>query len=165
MTASDTPPPLTDEFLDEIRALSELAITQRDDENAPYLDTADSLVLDVPRLLAEVDRLRAELAETRRVADHNTTGLLKGMDEAAAQCRTAAARTVRAETERDALAAKLAAADLLRKAWDIPQADFDRAEAISDSTARQVALRALQQIRGCGAKLAAALGETGGTDA
>ena len=80
MTASDTPPPLTDE---------ELAHARRR-QSDPLAQTS----LIEARLLAEVDRLRAALATVS--------------DESGVQCREAAARTVRAEKERDGARAELA---------------------------------------------------------
>jgi chromosome segregation ATPase len=106
------PKPLTDEDLD--------AIQQRTDAHGRGIygyvindiEYQGNWVHDIRRLLAEVDRLRAELVsttehltgamavvraeETRLRAELETVS-----DEAAAQCREAAARTVRAETERD----------------------------------------------------------------
>jgi hypothetical protein len=111
-------PPLTDEFLDEIRALSDLAIAQREDEHAPYLDTADSLVLDVPRLLAEVDRLRAvneALAVERGAFFLDAADYVAGMMRAAS--RHALAERDEARRERDALAAKLAAVQKVAADW------------------------------------------------
>ena len=73
----------------------------RDDPDEPQLSA-----LDMGTLLDEVDRLRTEL-ETIST-------------EANAQCREAAARTVRAETERDAARAELAAVDELHQPYDTP---------------------------------------------
>jgi hypothetical protein len=54
---------MTEPDFTRARRLWERAEEQRDDENAPYLDTVEALSYHVPDLLAEVDRLRAQLAE------------------------------------------------------------------------------------------------------
>jgi len=112
-------------------------------------------VQDRGRLLAEVDRLRAELAETRRVADHNNAAFVKALNESAA--------------ENTALAAKLAAVfDVITpKNPDWKPLSERHPEFFKPDTPEEAARKKgwkqgvdllTQQIR-------AALGETGGTDA
>lgn len=52
--------PILWNVLQEARELSACAETQREDDNAPYLDTVDRLSTHVPALLAEIDRLNAD---------------------------------------------------------------------------------------------------------
>jgi hypothetical protein len=154
-TASDTPPPLTDGFLDEIRALSELAITQRDDENAPYLDTADSLVLDVPRLLAEVDRLRAHAANGWDLVDTYVN-----------QLEIQAAQWGATIDERDALAAKLAAVEKVIEPSDWKPLTERHPEWFEPDSPEEAARKKgwKQGVDLLTQQLRAVLGETGGTE-
>lgn len=128
MTASDTPPPLTDEELAQYRDLIDMHR-----QYGPALSIEGEA-----RLLAEVDRLRAELETVS--------------DEAGNQCREAAARTVRAEKE----AARLAAA--LDQFRSFPT---DPGPLKWSSDYRMGYADAGRDVRA----IAAALGETGGTDA
>jgi hypothetical protein len=159
MTATEPTQPLTKYELAEIRESAEWAISANN----------------ALRLLAEVDRLRAELATVS--------------DEAGVQCREAAARTVRAEKERDearaeladwmhataeargerdALAAKLAAVKIVA---DQPDRDWQK---FDERLPKDFTVDAREQARRAGWRqgvslfrdqLRAALGETGGTDA
>jgi hypothetical protein len=83
----DMSEPMTEERLAEIR----------DKESRNLAKLFDSTVTE---LLAEVDRLRAALAKTRRSADHNQAVLLEAIDDWA--------------TENAALAAELKAAKAAR---------------------------------------------------
>jgi len=104
-------------------------------------------VHDIHRLLGEVDRLRVLAEEHRQSARHShydVEALLlerERMEGEAARLRA----------ENTDQAGQIAAATELRKAWDILPEELDRA---ASDTHRRV----LQQIRGCGALLAAALG-------
>jgi hypothetical protein len=71
-------PPLTEELLAKIRERFQAVIN--DPKHKLNLRATD--MLDV---LNEVDRLRAELAETRRVADLNNAAFVKALDESAAE--------------------------------------------------------------------------------
>lgn len=128
MTTAPDPAPLTEEELERIREAVDTT-----PGTGPALRWADEA-----RLVTEVERLRAELAETRRVADHNNAAFLKAMDESAA--------------ENTALAAKLAAARAVPPKYD---PDGEMPEAYVDGW--NDAVRRVDA--------AAALGETGGTDA
>lgn len=134
MTASDMPPPLTDEEL----------VHARRRQSDPLAQTS----LIEARLLAEVDRLRAALATVS--------------DEAGVQCREAAARTVRAEKERDEARTELAdwmhATAEARRERDALAAKLAAVhELVEEAVARMEPVSWVDALR-------AALGETGGTE-
>jgi len=137
VTASDTPPRLTDE---------ELAHARRR-QSDPLAQTS----LIEARLLAEVDRLRAALATVS--------------DEAGVQCREAAARTNEARRERNALAAKLAAVEKVIEPSDWKPLSERHPEYFTPDTPEEVARKKgwKQGVDLLTQRIRAALGETGGT--
>jgi hypothetical protein len=95
MTASDTPPPLTDEEMEAIRALwSDIRAARTEKTSIGEMVPVDIDLFDakLPKVFAEVDRLRAE-AE-RHARDRN------------AYVKKTVQRYYDAVAERDALAAK-----------------------------------------------------------
>lgn len=98
-------------------------------------------------LLQEVDRLRAVAEEHRQTARH----AYYDVQALQLERERLEGEVARLRAENTAQAAQVAAATELRKAWDILPEELDRA---ASDTHRRV----LQQIRGCGALLAAALG-------
>lgn len=125
MTASDTPPPLTDEELQAIRELWADIRTSRTEKTA----IGDMVPVDIdlfdaklPKVFAEVDRLKAALATVS--------------DEAGVQCREAAARTVRAEKERDDLKRQIDwLAEWLTQHTDEPKGSYGAVEAAINAMA------------------------------
>lgn len=76
MTVSDTPPPLTDEGLQDLTSYVEMAEA---DFSPEWLKSRN--IPSLRLLVDETSRLRVELAETRRVAVCNNVAFQKSVDE------------------------------------------------------------------------------------
>ena len=144
-TAPDPAPPLTEEELAQYRDLIDMHR-----QYGPALSIEGEA-----RLLAELDRLRAELAETRRVADHNQAGLVKALDESAAENAALAEAVKTVATALDNLGGRV-------------YRDFnsDYSEVADSVILREFNAYAEGQLAVLDdSAVRAALGETGGTDA
>jgi hypothetical protein len=166
MTVSDTPPPLTDEELfAQAHAFANGEVPASPEAVQMGREIASGL-------LFQVGRLRAEMAEARRVADCNNVAFQKSVDEL-----TAVNTALRADSMPRAEVAQ--AMDALTRAAGEAITERDAARMERDAlaakleTARQAVDNAMLEAAGVahgrvvtaiGTALAV-LGETGGTDA
>jgi hypothetical protein len=171
MTASDTPPPLTDEEVQAIRALwvdIRTAHTEKTAIGEMVPVDIDLFDAKLPKVFAEVDRLRAELeavATDRDVWKRNAIDAYLLAERRAAKRKAAAEDDMRRqiilrEINQGALAGlgseiSESAADLVLKALNAYDAWTSDTTHWKQDDATQEADRA---------RAAAALGETGGTD-
>jgi hypothetical protein len=143
-------------LLDEIDRLRAQAFTHMQERN----EYVTKKVHQLRGLNAKVDELTAELAETRRVADHNQAGLVKALDESAAENAALDAKlAVVSEGEPVCFAPLTKAGTTCGRTlpaivpWSAARGDFDPSTGLTKRRSKTTCPECI-----------AALGETGGTE-